>query len=207
VSPVRFAIDRTGEALLYRRRGRACRLPRLHQAPSFMQNKNPTGLVLGVALLCAGFFGGGCASIVHGGNRLITINSDPAGAKASISKAGGEVVSVQTTPCTVSLDPKRGYFKGQSYTLKLELAGYQTAEVGLRPTLSGWYFGNLLFGGLIGMIAVDPVTGSMWNIEPGKIEQKFTAAQASMMRNNRGFVVVLVSELTASERAHMAKIN
>ena len=107
----------------------------------------------------------------------------------------------------MSLDPKKGYFKGQSYTLKLELAGYKSTEVELRSTLSGWYFGNILLGGLIGMVVVDPVTGSMWNIEPGKIEQKLSASQTAMIRNKEGFVVVLVSDLTTSERGHMAKLN
>jgi hypothetical protein len=172
-----------------------------------MHNYNPAKLSLAIALLCAGLFLGGCASIVHSGNRTLSINSQPTGAKASIRKSGGEVVVVQNTPCTVSLDPKGGYFKGQSYTLKLELDGYQTTEVELRPTLSGWYFGNIVFGGLIGMIAVDPVTGSMWNIEPAKIEQRLTSSQATMLKNKEGFVVVLVSDLTASERKSMTKIN
>ncbi len=172
-----------------------------------MHNKHPASLITVIALLVAGLFSGGCASIVHSGNRSITINSDPTGAKTTISKSSGEVVTVQTTPCTVKLDPKRGYFKGQSYTVKLELPGYKTAEIELRPAMSGWYFGNILFGGLIGMLAVDPVTGSMWNIEPGNIEQKLTTSQAAMVKNKTGFVVVLVSELTPNERTHMTKIN
>lgn len=137
----------------------------------------------------------------------MTISSDPSGAKASISRTGGEVVSVQATPCTVSLDPKAGYFKGQSYTLTLELAGYRSVTVELHPKVSGWYFGNIVLGGLIGMLAVDPVTGSMWNIEPDHIEQKLNSSQAAIIRNKTGFVVVLVSELTPHEREHMARIN
>lgn len=158
-------------------------------------------------LLGASFFAGGCASIVHSGNRTLTINSEPSGAKASIRKADGEGIVVQTTPCTVSLDPKKGYFKGQTYILKLELAGYKTAEVELRPSLSGWYFGNILVGGLIGMVIVDPITGSMWNIEPNKIQQKLSQEQASLIKNGEGFVVVLASDLTDAERAAMVRLN
>jgi hypothetical protein len=163
---------------------------------------------ISITLLFAaiGLFGGGCASIVHGGNRLVTIATDPAGAKATISKESGDVVSVTTTPCTVSLDPKRGYFKGQSYRLKLELPGYQTAQLELRSEMSGWYWGNILVGGLIGMIAVDPVTGSMWNIAPNKVDQKLATGQAALTRNRQGFVVVLVSQLTPAERATAVKI-
>jgi hypothetical protein len=172
-----------------------------------MQIQHPARLITGTVLLCAGFLSGGCASIVHAGNRNVTISSDPPGAKASVSRTGGEVVSVQTTPCTVSLDPKGGYFKGQSYTLTLDLAGYRSTTVELRASLSGWYFGNILLGGLIGMVVVDPLTGSMWNIEPDHIEQKLTASQAAIIRNRTGFVVVLVSDLTSHEREHMARIN
>lgn len=137
----------------------------------------------------------------------MTISSDPAGAKATISRAGGEMISVTTTPSTVSLDPKRGYFKGQSYDLKLELPGYQTAHVELRAEMSGWYWGNFIFGGLIGMLVVDPLTGSMWNIAPNKIDQRLTPTQTALIRNGNGFVVVLASEVSAAERAHMVKIN
>jgi hypothetical protein len=30
--------------------------------------------------------------------------------------------------------------------------------------LSGWYFGNLLFGGIIGLAIVDPISGKMWTL-------------------------------------------
>ncbi|MDP3069760.1 MAG: hypothetical protein Q8N18_05695 [Opitutaceae bacterium] len=164
-------------------------------------------VLLAVVLPCAALFSGGCASIVHGGNRTITISTEPAGAKATVTKAGGDVVTVNRTPCTVSLDPKRGYFKGQAFVLKLELGGHKTVELQLQPAVSGWFFGNILFGGLIGMIAVDPVTGSMWNIEPDKIEQKLTAAQTATIDSRAGFTVVLASTLTAGERAAMTQIK
>lgn len=156
---------------------------------------------------CAALLAGGCASIVHGGSRKITINTQPEGAKATITTADGATVSVTNTPCTVALDPKRGYFKGQAYRLQLELAGYHPVSVELRPEMSGWYWGNILFGGLIGMVVVDPLTGSMWNIAPEKIEQKLAASQASLIRSGSGFVVVMASDLTPGEKAAMVRIH
>jgi hypothetical protein len=158
-------------------------------------------------LLLAALILGGCASIVHSGNRTIKIATEPAGAKATISRDDDMPVFANTTPCIVSLDPKRGYFKGQAYRLKLELAGYRTVELELKPTLSGWYWGNIVFGGLIGMVIVDPITGSMWNLEPDKIEQKLTASQAQLIKQRQGFVVILASQLTPGERAHLIRIN
>jgi hypothetical protein len=161
-------------------------------------------------ILGASLFAGGCASIVNGGNREISIATQPPGATASVRKSGGgiaDVVAVEKTPCTISLDPKKSYFSGQSYTLRLELPGYKVTEVELTPKMSGWYWGNLLFGGLIGMLAVDPATGAMWNIAPEKIDRKLTGGQAELIKNNNGFVVVLESELTPAERLSMVPVN
>jgi len=167
--------------------------------------------VVAAGVVGVSFFAGGCASIVHSGNRSIAISTDPPGATASIRKTGGttsdDVVVVNKTPCTVSLDPRGGYFRGQSYTLRLELAGYQTTEVALTPKMSGWYWGNLIIGGLIGMLAVDPATGAMWNITPEKIEQSLPGARSALIKNKTGFVVVLESELTPAEREHMVRVN
>jgi hypothetical protein len=30
--------------------------------------------------------------------------------------------------------------------------------------LNGWYLGNLLFGGLVGLLVVDPATGAMFRL-------------------------------------------
>lgn len=175
-----------------------------------MANMKSVRYALAVSIVGASVFTGGCASIVHNGNRSISIATDPPGATASVRKTGGnvnEVVAVEKTPCTVSLDPKRSYFKGQGYTLRLEMPGYRTTEVELTPKMSGWYWGNLLFGGLIGMLAVDPATGAMWNIAPDKIDRKLVSGQSALIKNKTGFVVVLASELTPAEREQMVRLN
>lgn len=163
----------------------------------------PIALLLGLA-----FTGSGCASILHGGSRSVTINSDPAGAKVRIVRAdNGWGVHNGVTPLTVSLPPRRGYFKGQSYNVKIEMEGYQTVEVAIRPTLSGWYLGNVIFGGLIGMIVVDPLTGSMWNLSPDRIERTLSPSQAQLIKERNGFLVVLHSELSEAEKAGLVRIN
>jgi len=172
-----------------------------------MNYKHPATIISILVLSFTALFAGGCASIVHSGNRSININTEPVGAKATMSKPDGSIIGMQTTPCTFSLDPRRGYFKGQSYTLKLELAGYKTTQVELHTELSGWYFGNIIFGGLIGLVIVDPLTGSMWNIAPDKIDQNLSSSQAALIRGHQGFVVVLASQITDGERKQMVRIN
>lgn len=113
----------------------------------------------------------GCASIVHSGNRPVIIDSNPQGALVRITDKKGEVVTSETTPFTAKLDPRGAYFQGQKYTATFELTGYATSQAPINPQLSPWYLGNIVFGGLIGLIIVDPLTGSMWNLRPLRIEQ------------------------------------
>ena len=113
----------------------------------------------------------GCASIVHSGNRPVIIDSNPQGALVTIMDKKGEVVTSQATPFTAKLDPRGGYFQGQKYTATFELTGYATSQAPIHPQLSPWYFGNIVLGGLIGLIIIDPLTGSMWNLRPLHIEE------------------------------------
>ena len=114
------------------------------------------GAVLGT---CAAVMG--CATIVHGGPRAVSVSSTPAGAKVSIYDRSNTLVQTNATPFVAQLPTKYSYFKGQSYRLVFESPDYQTAEVTLKPQLSGWYLGNVVFGGLIGMLIVDPLTGAV----------------------------------------------
>jgi hypothetical protein len=149
----------------------------------------------------------GCASIVHGGPRAISVASSPSGAKVSIYDRSNTLVQTNTTPFVARLNTKYGYFKGQTYRLMFELPGHANAEVNLGSSVSGWYFGNIVFGGLIGMLIVDPLTGAMYNLTPEKIEQHLSDTQAQVIRDRKGVLVVLASQTTAHEREQMVRVN
>ena len=112
-----------------------------------------------------------------------------------------------TTPFVAPLNTKFGYFKSQTYRLVFEMPGYSRAEMNLDSKVSGWYFGNLLFGGLIGMLIVDPLTGAMYNLTPEKIEQSMSASQAKLIRNGQGLLIILASQTTQHERDDMVRVN
>ena len=167
-----------------------------------------SSLLISIILLGLTFLESGCASIVHGGNRDIAVRSDPKGAYFEVFKDGSEVaVTSGTTPMTISLDPKGGYFRGQTYRLRFEMPGYQGAEVTLRPSMSGWYFGNILFGGLIGMVIVDPLTGSMWNLAPEEIDQGLYPAAGPVTDDSTSVTVALLSEIPLEQRDKLVRIN
>jgi len=149
----------------------------------------------------------GCATIVHSGPRPVSVASTPEGAKVSIYDRDGHLVQTNTTPFLAELPTKYRYFQGQTYRLVFEMPGHETTEVNLGSSLSGWYLGNVIFGGLIGLLVVDPMTGAMYNLTPDKIEQPLSATQAQVLRDKKGLLVVLASQTTEGERTQMVRVN
>ncbi len=96
--------------------------------------------------------------------------------QVTISNAQNETVQTVTLPATVELKKKKGYLSGQQYHLKAEKKGYEPHEQVAETTISAWYFGNILIGGAIGMLAIDPVTGAMWTFKEN--EFNFSMQQA-----------------------------
>jgi hypothetical protein len=123
-----------------------------------------TGLLL-VSLLFTG-----CSSIVDGRAQHVKIDSHPTGATFSICDKKGKTVTTNTTPANLVLNRRHGYFNGEDYKMIFEAPGYYSYEVHVKSTVDGWYFGNLLFGGLIGLIIVDPATGAMYTLKPDTLD-------------------------------------
>ncbi|KPG98371.1 hypothetical protein AEQ67_13550 [Pseudomonas sp. RIT-PI-q] len=107
---------------------------------------------------------GGCASIVSDSKPEVGVYSTPTAAKYEIVNSRGMVVAQGVTPGKVLLESGRGYFKGEDYKVTFRKEGYSDSTVPLKTTVNGWYWGNILFGGLIGMLIVDPLTGAMYTL-------------------------------------------
>ena len=106
----------------------------------------------------------GCASIVSDSKPEVGIYSTPTAVKYEIVNSRGMVVAQGVTPGRVLLESGRGYFKGEDYKVTFRKDGYQDSTVPLKTTVNGWYWGNILIGGLIGMLIVDPLTGAMYTL-------------------------------------------
>lgn len=126
-----------------------------------------------------------CSSIVGKSDYNVVIDSSPSSANYLITDRNGQKVSSGTTPSTVNLKSSAGYFKGESYTVVFTKAGYEDSSYNLRSSLSGWYWGNILVGGLVGMLIVDPLTGAMYklperaevNMQPGDLVRRKESIQ------------------------------
>lgn len=106
-----------------------------------------------------------CASIVSKSTYPLSINSSPSNAKVSITDKKGKEIYLGNTPATVKLNAGAGFFSKAEYQVKFSSPGYDDKIVPITFKLDGWYFGNLLLGGVLGMLIIDPATGAMWKIE------------------------------------------
>ena len=125
----------------------------------------------------------GCASIVSKSDWPVTFKSNPSGADISITDKDGNEVHRGTTPATITLPSSSGYFSSATYHVDIRLNGYQEGKGVVPAKLNGWYVGNIVFGGLIGFLIVDPATGAMWKLPPqytvnlSKVESSSSASQ------------------------------
>jgi hypothetical protein len=106
-----------------------------------------------------------CASIISKTQYPVTFSSNPSGATVKVKNQEGVLVHQATTPATVTLSSRGGYFKPAKYEVEFNKKGYPIQTMEVTATLDGWYFGNIVFGGLIGLVIVDPATGAMWRLE------------------------------------------
>lgn len=119
-------------------------------------------LILLIAAAAAVFLSSGCASIVSKSSYPILITAKPENAEITIKNRVNQVIYSGAAPATVDLDAGDGFFKKATYILEVSAPGFGTQTTTINHKLDGWYFGNLLFGGIIGMLIIDPITGAMF---------------------------------------------
>ncbi|HEX5472982.1 MAG TPA: hypothetical protein VFW73_13905 [Lacipirellulaceae bacterium] len=103
----------------------------------------------------------GCASVVSGRYADVAIDSYPSSAHVIIRDNNGRTVASLETPGVVSLKRNRQYFLPARYTATFEAPGYAPTEVPIRSTVNPWILGNVVIGGVPGLI-VDDATGAAW---------------------------------------------
>ncbi len=150
----------------------------------------------------------GCATIVGDRDQLIGLKSNPDGAQITITDENGIEVFKGTTPTSVTLKKKDGYFDGNDFMVKIQKTGYQDQEVALETNVSGWYiFGNLIFGGLLGYLVVDPLSGAMWTIDPENIDAKLMTVEQAEEGSEKTLNITLLENVPPPLRHNLIKIN
>lgn len=100
-----------------------------------------------------------CASIVSDSDYSIIVRSEQRDIDFKIKDLNNRTITKGTTPEIVRLKAGTGYFESAKYTIE-----YLNEKHPLDAEMDGWYWGNILFGGLIGMLIVDPITGAMYKL-------------------------------------------
>lgn len=117
---------------------------------------------------------------MHGAHEKFTFASKPS--HASVTMDG---MYVGKTPAMLNLSRK------DDHCINIKLPGYKTQSIYLQKTVSGWAFGNILFGGLIG-IGIDAVDGAMYKLTPSDLNVYSPDSNLKYTKKMHKFVVVLV---------------
>jgi hypothetical protein len=116
-----------------------------------------------LAVISAALAVGSCATVFNGTQQELGFSSSPTGAKVSVN---GQSLGV--TPLVADLKRKNNHI------VRIELEGFQPYETTLTRKVSGWVWGNILIGGLIGL-AVDAISGGLYKLTPEQVAATLAA--------------------------------
>lgn len=154
----------------------------------------------------------GCATIMGTDTHVMPITSTPSDASIRITDEKGMEIFKGTTPATITLKKSDGtYFGKKSYTVSISKSGFETQTIPVTGSPSGWYIGgNLIFGGLIGWLIIDPLNGKMYNLSPETIAANLPANAKTSHNNaatNGGITVMLLQDVPQHLRGTMSALN
>ncbi len=144
-----------------------------------MDVKKATSVI--VALVFIVVFSG-CATIMQGTTQSVGIASTPTGATVTVDN-----IEKGRTPIVVELKRKDHHF------VKIEMPGYMPYETTFTRSTSGWVWGNIVFGGLIGL-AVDAMAGGLYKLTPVEINAVLAKeGVSSLYRKDSLYVAVVLN--------------
>ncbi len=164
---------------------------------------------LPILLLASASLLSSCASIVSHSTWPVTLSSAPAGATVSVVDRGGREVFSGVTPAAVRLSSGAGFFQRAKYTINFSKPGFASKTIPLEADINGWYFGNFLFGGAIGMLIVDPATGAMYRLSQRDVQVALVQTTAFELNptSPTGLRIVSLDEVPAAARALMVRVQ
>ena len=113
------------------------------------------------ALLLACLLSASCGTLMNRGPFMVPIDTVPSGATVTYLDA-----RVGITPCTVAM-------RASCSQVAVELSGFHSQLVHVGSNFNGWVIGNLLLGGLPGLI-VDAASGSFMEVDTAAVSVRLT---------------------------------
>ena len=126
----------------------------------------------------------GCSTMMNGDTVEVPVTTTPSGATLVLN--GESYIS----PAVVLVPRGEGDFN-----LHIEKKGFQAVDILLKESIDGWFWGNFLFGGVVGF-AVDFITGDAFDIEPELIEEALNGVDVSRSPDGSlQFILVDINKL------------
>ncbi len=97
----------------------------------------------------------GCATLTKGGSQTVTVDTDPSGATCALTRDAKPLAVVNPTPGSVPVEKAKG-----TIAIACTKQGYLEAAGNLASEFQAMTFGNILFGGIVGIV-VDAASGAM----------------------------------------------
>ncbi|MEP6879751.1 MAG: hypothetical protein ABI865_12980, partial [Nitrosospira sp.] len=86
--------------------------------------------------------------------------------------------------------------------------GFAEQTVIVDTKVNGWYIGgNLLFGGILGWLIIDPATGAMWKLDTNEINVTLDASKQGAVIGTNKARIVLLEDVPLSLRGKMVRIS
>lgn len=140
--------------------------------------RSAISVLVGVAFLSS------CATIMNGDMVNVPVYTTPTGATVVING------TTYTSPTTVMVPRGKGDFK-----LHIEKEGFEPVDLMLTQSVDGWLWGNVLFGGIIGL-AVDFITGDAYDLDPELVSANLAGVKVTKSTDGAlQFVLVDINRL------------
>ena len=102
----------------------------------------------------------GCATITKGHSQAVTVNTNPPGARCTLTREGSQFAVADPTPQTLQVEKDK-----DPITVSCRKAGYEENIGVVASEFQAMTLGNVVFGGLIGVV-VDAGSGAMNEYPP-----------------------------------------
>lgn len=118
----------------------------------------------------------GCATIITGKHEKVKVTSNPPG--ATVRTDSGEIIK---TPGNFTLE------RNEDHVLVAEYPGAESQQKNVKHGVQGWFFGNIIFGGIIGGV-VDIVSGSCDHLSPKEVHFDFTESGQALASKREAYL-------------------
>ncbi len=122
-----------------------------------------------------------CATIMHGTTQSIGISTNPHNAEVWLDNrlAGHSPIILEMS-------------RNENHIVRIELEGYQPYELTFTRKISGWCAGNLVFGGVIGLV-IDALSGGIYTLTPEQVQVEMSKGNVAFSKqSNDTFIAVIM---------------